>query len=199
MDQTKLCAIILLGAVSSASVNSWAQQAQPYVEITPNIVSPSRLPDKPGTKMRITFAYSSEGTYEDIDITDGILTYTTITETYLIPFSLRSCPAYQHKDLSTRRATLNNEVLANISDLLRDPEFLSLPEYTGTGPNYREYLSVITVFLGKKKRRITYGSNPSGPPMPPSFRKMRQLLIDTARQATDWHEPKHANPVQQTR
>src|SRR6185369_11136409 len=68
-----LMLIMLLGTSSrvSALEKRWTQ-------IVPNIVSPSRLPDKVGARTRITFATAADALYDDIDITDGELTYTTI-------------------------------------------------------------------------------------------------------------------------
>jgi hypothetical protein len=167
-----------------------------WTQIVPNIVSPSELPDKVGAKTRITFATASDSGYDDIDITDGELTYTTIKAEHVIPNIIGpSFPRYKHKDLLTRRLMLSGKEWNPIIQSAQEKNFRSLPDYVGPGHNDRQYIYRITVLTNGAKQTITYGSNPTGPRMPDSFKQMMELVLATARRSTDWHEPKSAPPI----
>lgn len=127
----------------------------------------------------IQYQYSTETRNDIIEIENNTLKFTYVDQQKLgeLPMVMEQRPYWTSDDLETIEKKLSDQQINELIFLINDSGFMELKHIEGiTDEMQRYYPYFISVRLGDKKHHVEYRSNPEGPPMPQSFKKVSDRL-----------------------
>lgn len=128
---------------------------------------------------------STEGSYTDIKLEQGQLTYTYFEDTEnRCAQWFKSTPCWTQADLKTVSAPLDAETETALRNLLNKQKLIDQAPAALTAaessPTERSYSEKLDLRLGIHKQQLIYRSRPDAPPKPESFQQIEQLLQTAA-------------------
>lgn len=143
------------------------------------LVFPQSLPE-----FSLNYFYTSELTYQKIDINQSRLTYTYFegledfnegNEELLIE---AQTPRWTEEDLKTKEATLSKNEIEDLISLINQTNFMKLEDVYGGSGQYRYYPVEIVVKLGEKEKKVIYRSSLDALPEPEAFKMVEDKLFE---------------------
>ena len=129
--------------------------------------------------MRLSYRYTTETTYQQIDLANRVLRYTDFPNAAgRCATWLEQRPCWKESDLRTRRVTLapgqGRRLLSLItrSGLLTEPSGAAPP-----GTALRSYDEILTVEAAGRRVTSIYRSYPGAPPRPKAHAAVRNALL----------------------
>ncbi|WP_298610149.1 hypothetical protein [uncultured Thiothrix sp.] len=127
---------------------------------------------------------STEGSYTDIKLEQGQLTYTYFEDTEnRCAQWFKSTPCWTQADLKTVTAPLDAETEKALRNLVNEQKLLeakavpaALKTAQGQASPERAYSEKLDIRLGQNEQQLVYLSRPDAPPKPESFQQIEQVL-----------------------
>lgn len=129
---------------------------------------------------------STEGSYTDIKLEQGQLSYTYFEDTEnRCAQWFKSTPCWTPADLKTVSAPLNAETETTLRKLVSEQKLMetavtTLKTAQGQASPDRAYSEKLTIRLGQNEQQLVYLSRPNAAPKPESFQQIEQLLQTAA-------------------
>lgn len=129
---------------------------------------------------------STEGSYTDIKLEQGQLSYTYFEDTEnRCAQWFKSTPCWTPTDLKTVSAPLDAETETTLRKLVSEQKLMETAATTlktaqGQASPDRAYSEKLTIRLGQNEQQLVYLSRPDAPPKPESFQQIEQLLQTAA-------------------
>lgn len=134
--------------------------------------------------LAITYGFSTEATYYELEINHAHLRYTYFGDTAeKCAQSVAQTPCWTNADLTTKEADLSDEETHGLIDLIRQTHFMQLKDsYGSAATGQRYYPSTLIVKLAGEEKRVVYQSFPEGEPMPEGFQRLSSRLEELVQQ-----------------
>lgn len=129
---------------------------------------------------------STEGSYTDIKLEQGQLTYTYFEDTEnRCAQWFKSMPCWTQADLKTISAPLDAETETALRNVLNEKKLMeatptALQTTQGQASPERAYSEKLDIRLGQNEQQLVYLSRPDAPPKSESFQQIEQLLQTAA-------------------
>jgi hypothetical protein len=132
----------------------------------------------PTTPFGVTYRFTTEASYEQIEIKQARLIYTTfVDKDNKCAHWVAQAPCWTEQELTTREASLSASELRTLRDLLQQTAFLTLADsYGGAPPGQRYYPYQLSVTSGAIYKTVVYQSYPDAAPMPTPLRAVIDSL-----------------------
>lgn len=137
-------------------------------------------------ELALHYFTSTEGSYTDIKLEQGQLTYTYFEDTdNRCAQWFKSTPCWTLADLKTVTAPLDADTETALRSLLHEQQLLeAAPTNLKTAQDQaspeRAYSEKLDIRLGQEQQQLVYLSRPDAPPKPPAFQQIEQLLQTAA-------------------
>lgn len=149
-----------------------------------SLVFLGHIPQKtsPQSQLYIRYHYTTEATYQDIEINKSRLIYTyfpeEIAKEKCASWIIQS-PCWTEKDLKTKEAILSEDEVNDLTSLINETDFMNLKNtYGGASQYQRYYPHTLFVKIGEKQKEVVYQSFPGASPMPKAFKKVKDKLFE---------------------
>jgi hypothetical protein len=141
------------------------------------------IPQQINDTIFISYQFSAEVAYEDIEIKNNKLTYRHLAKDFKCPDNyVAQAPCYSEKDQVTEDFLLTGAETEELIQLVEKSGFLQLNgNYGGAGNSQRFYPYNLSVKLNGRESNVVYHSFPGAQPMPEAFKTIQSRIISLAK------------------
>ncbi|MFH0893529.1 MAG: hypothetical protein V2A54_03745 [Bacteroidota bacterium] len=138
--------------------------------------------DTSATAFTATYYSTSETSYEDITIENGVLTYVHLRKDFQCPPNyIAQVPCWKESDQVTDKVKLTQNEIDELKSVVEQAGFMKLNSVIGGAKDMqRFYPYTIKIKMGGMEREVTYQSFPNATPMPTAFEEVQKKLLAIA-------------------
>ncbi|MFH1202068.1 MAG: hypothetical protein V1674_04160 [Candidatus Omnitrophota bacterium] len=138
------------------------------------------MQEKSAEQFSVSYYFSSELIYKDIEINQAQLSYTYFEDKDgKCKQWMRQAPCWDREDLRTIKTTLSADEVSDLIGLINQAGFMELETtYGGAGESQRYYLHKISVKIADAEKRVFYQGFPAASPMPQAFKAVKDRLFE---------------------
>jgi len=128
----------------------------------------------------VRYHFTAEATYQEIEVAGTKLSFTYFEDIqHRCEHWLEQRPCWTPADLTTKEATLYEDEVRDLRNLIEKSKFMDLDEVYGGAPRHQRYYAYrLSVELGGITKEVTYQSFPEAPAPPEAFEAVRKRLFE---------------------